>query len=107
MISATRGDFLTYRRWFEAVVGGKDLVLRHTSALECLDMFVGYLNEKKIDVYAMETGEFQSDLCPPGRREGAKGKEGHAYEKIWYSRDDEEEDGLRLQRLVYKGRDGN
>jgi len=41
-------------------VGGKDLVLRHTSALECLEMFVGYMNERLIEVYAKEPGEYEN-----------------------------------------------
>jgi hypothetical protein len=31
---------------------GKDVVLCHTSALECLGQFPGYVNENQIDVYA-------------------------------------------------------
>jgi hypothetical protein len=30
---------------------GKDVVLCHTSALECLGLFPGYVNENQIDVY--------------------------------------------------------
>ena len=60
MITATSGDFLGNRTWFSTVVGGKDLVLRRTSALECLELFVGYLNESQIDVYAKESGEYEN-----------------------------------------------
>ena len=60
MQSVTRNDFPTSRAWFRAVIGGKDVILRHTSALECLELFVGYFNEKDIDVYARETGEYEN-----------------------------------------------
>ena len=60
MISLTSGSFLGNRAWFEAVVGGKDVVLRHTSALECLNLFAGYMDEHRIDVYAKTTGEFEN-----------------------------------------------
>jgi len=60
MMSMTRGEFLTYRAWHRAVVGGKDLILRHTSALEHLELFVGYMNEKQIDVYAKQLGPYEN-----------------------------------------------
>ena len=60
MQSLTRNSFLTCYEWFHEVVGGKDVILRHTSALECLELFVGYLNEKEIDVYAREKGEYEN-----------------------------------------------
>ncbi|MCL1809571.1 MAG: hypothetical protein FWG42_07410 [Clostridiales bacterium] len=60
MTSQTRNDFLTTRAWHMAVVGGKDLILRHTSALEFLELFGGYMREKRIDVYAKEHGEYDN-----------------------------------------------
>jgi len=60
MTSATRNEFLTARDWHEAVVGGKDLILRHTSALEHLQLFGGYIHEKMIDVYAKQSGPFNN-----------------------------------------------
>ena len=45
MITATRNEFLTARDWHGAVVGGEDMILRHTSALEHLQLFGGYLRE--------------------------------------------------------------
>lgn len=44
-----------YRKNFEyykAVLSNKNVVLRHASALECLEMFMGYLSDPKIDVYS-------------------------------------------------------
>ena len=52
MTVLTSNDFLTTRAWHRAVVGGKDMILRSTSALEFLELFGGYMREKKIDVYA-------------------------------------------------------
>ena len=60
MMSLTRNEFLTTRAWHRAVVGGKDMILRHTSALEFLELFGGYMCEKKIDVYAKRPGEYDN-----------------------------------------------
>jgi hypothetical protein len=60
MISASGGEFLGNRTWFESVIGGQDVVLRHTSALECLELFPGYLDEKNIEVYAKARGEYEN-----------------------------------------------
>ena len=57
MMSLTSNDFLTTRAWHRAVVGGKDMILRSTSALEFLELFGGYMREKKIDVYAKKREE--------------------------------------------------
>jgi len=60
MTTATSGDYIGNKLWLQAVAGGRDWVLCHTSALECLELFVGYLNEKRIDVYAKESGEYEN-----------------------------------------------
>jgi len=48
----SRSNYTSNREWFKSVLRGKDVVLCHTSALECLGQFPGYLNENQIDVYA-------------------------------------------------------
>ena len=60
MVSLTSDIFLTTRAWHRAVVGGKDIILRHTSALEFLELFGGYMHEKNIEVYAMQPGEYEN-----------------------------------------------
>lgn len=60
MVTALRGDYIGNRSWFQAVTRGKDWVLCRTSALECLGLFVGYLNERQIEVYAEEPGEYEN-----------------------------------------------
>jgi hypothetical protein len=60
MMSATRNEFLTSRAWHRAVVGGQDVILRRTSALEHLELFGGYVREKTIDVYAKRPGPFEN-----------------------------------------------
>ena len=60
MMSVTSDDFLTTRAWHRAVVGGKDMILRRTSALEFLELFSGYMRERNIDVYATRHGEFEN-----------------------------------------------
>jgi len=60
MMSLTLGSFISVRDWHRAVIGGKDLILRRTSALTQLQLFCGYLNEKHIDVYAKQRGEYEN-----------------------------------------------
>jgi len=60
MVTAVSNEFLTNRAWHRAVVGGRDMILRYTSALEFLELFGGYMREKKIDVYARQHGEFEN-----------------------------------------------
>ena len=60
MITLTSSDFLTARAWHRAVAGDKDIILRHTSALEFLELFGGYMREKTIEVYAKQRGEFEN-----------------------------------------------
>jgi hypothetical protein len=48
------GAYPTHIEWFRNVLRGKDVVLSHTSALECLGLFAGYVNESQIDLYATE-----------------------------------------------------
>ena len=60
MMSLTNRDFLTNWAWHRAVVGGKDMILRRTSALEFLELFGGYIHETGIDVYAKQRGEYDN-----------------------------------------------
>jgi hypothetical protein len=60
IVSKRRNEYLSNRAWFRDVVGGQDLVLCHASALECLQLFVGYVNAKEIDVYAKEKGVYDN-----------------------------------------------
>ena len=60
MVALTSNDFLTVRAWHRAVVGGNEIILRRTSALEHLQLFNGYLHEKRIDVYAKRRGEYEN-----------------------------------------------
>ncbi|MDR1687753.1 MAG: hypothetical protein LBS21_03975 [Clostridiales bacterium] len=48
----SRSSYTSNREWFRSVLKGKNVVLCHTSALECLGQFPGYVNENQIDVYA-------------------------------------------------------
>ena len=60
LTSATSNAFLTNRAWHRAVLSGEDVVLRHTSALEYLELFFGYMHEKTIDVYAKRQGRYEN-----------------------------------------------
>ena len=59
-MTLTSNDFISMRAWHRAVVGGKELILRRTSALEHLQLFSGYMHEKHIDVYAKQRGESEN-----------------------------------------------
>jgi hypothetical protein len=53
-------SYTSNREWFGSVLVGKDVVLCHTSALECLGHFPGYVNEAQIDVYAKESEPYEN-----------------------------------------------
>lgn len=53
-------DYITNRAWFRAVINEEDIILRNVSALEYLQFFVGYFNEKEIDVYAKKKGIYDN-----------------------------------------------
>jgi len=57
MTSKTSWDYTTNREWLRDIVGGKKLILCKVSALEYLELFVGYMKEKNIYVYAKEKGK--------------------------------------------------
>jgi len=60
MISKVSANYEATWKWLMDVVGGTDLVLRHTSALEYLGLFAGWSNETKISVYAKQKGEYEN-----------------------------------------------
>ena len=60
MTTQTSNEFLTLRAWHRSIVGGKDMILRRTSALEHLQFFNGYMHERHIDVYSRQRGEFSN-----------------------------------------------
>jgi len=60
MRTAPRNEFLTYRDWHRAAIGGEDVILCHSSALLHLQLFVGYMNDKTIDVYAKQKGFYEN-----------------------------------------------
>lgn len=59
MVTRQSGDFLTNREWFKNVLD-EDVILCHTSALECLELFNGYMNENNISVYSKKIGKYQN-----------------------------------------------
>lgn len=60
MITRTSDDFLTNREWLSDAVRGKNLILRKISALEYMQLFVGYFSEQNIEVYSLEKGEYDN-----------------------------------------------
>ena len=53
MMSITSTRYLSNVDWLQDVVQGTDLILCGVSALEYLELFNGYVNESKIQVYSL------------------------------------------------------
>lgn len=60
MMSITSTRYLSNVDWLQDVVQGTDLILCGVSALEFLELFNGYVNESKIQVYAKSNGQFDN-----------------------------------------------
>ena len=60
MMSITSTRYLSNVDWLQDVVQGTDLNLCGVSALEYLELFNGYVNESKIQVYAKNKGQFDN-----------------------------------------------
>ncbi len=59
MITRQREDFLTHIEWFQSVIN-EDIILCKTSALECLQRFVGYRRENEIYAYSTHKGIYDN-----------------------------------------------
>jgi hypothetical protein len=59
----SRSNYASHHDWFHSVLSGLDVVLSHTSALECLELFDGYVNESQIDVYAIAPLPYENINC--------------------------------------------
>ena len=60
MMPITSTRYLSNVDWLQDVVQGTDLILCGVSALEYLELFNGYVNESKIQVYAKNKGQFDN-----------------------------------------------
>ena len=60
MMSITSTRYLSNVDWLQDVVQGTDLNLCGVSALEYPELFNGYVNESKIQVYAQNEGQFDN-----------------------------------------------
>ena len=60
MYTNSSEDYISNKDWFDDVVGGECVILRCVSALEYLELFVGYMNENTIDVYAKKKGIYKN-----------------------------------------------
>ena len=56
-------DYTSNRAWFRDVVGNQPIILRSVSALEYLQLFVGYFSENKVEVYALEESSEENIRC--------------------------------------------
>lgn len=60
MKSITSEDYISTVEWLKTVVQDCELILCEVSALEYLELFNGYMNESKIQVYAKDKGQFSN-----------------------------------------------
>lgn len=58
MMTKTSDEYITNCDWLSSNINGDDLILCRVSALEFLELFSGYWNENKIEVYAKNEGKF-------------------------------------------------
>ena len=56
-------DYTSNRAWLRDVVGNQPMILRSVSALEYLQLFVGYFSESKVEVYALEESSEENIRC--------------------------------------------
>ena len=56
-------DYTSNRAWLRDVVGNRPMILRSVSALEYLQLFVGYFSENKVEVYALEESPEENIRC--------------------------------------------
>ena len=56
-------DYTSNRAWLRDVVGNQPMILRSVSALEYLQLFVGYFSENKVEVYALEESSEETIRC--------------------------------------------
>ena len=56
-------EYTSNRAWLRDVVGNQPMILRSVSALEYLQLFVGYFSENKVEVYALEESSEENIRC--------------------------------------------
>ena len=56
-------DYTSNRAWLRDVVGNQPMIMRSVSALEFLQLFVGYFSESKVEVYALEESPEENIRC--------------------------------------------
>ena len=56
-------DYTSNRAWLRDVVGNQPMILRSVSALEFLQLFVGYFSESMVEVYALEESPEENIRC--------------------------------------------
>ena len=60
MFSKFAGSYMSHRAWLEDVINDDSTILCGVSALEYLEMYTGFFNEKLIDVYAKQKGIYEN-----------------------------------------------
>lgn len=60
MKTKSSDQYLTNYEWFADVLNDESVILCYQSALECLELFAGYVGEMEMDVYAKEKGIYEN-----------------------------------------------
>lgn len=60
MYTGTSEDYISNRAWLRSIASKENIILRNVSALEFLELFVGYTYETSIEVYAKEKGKYNN-----------------------------------------------
>lgn len=60
MYTGTSEDYISNRAWLRSIASKENIILRNVSALEFLELFVGYAYETSIEVYAKEKGKYNN-----------------------------------------------
>ena len=53
-------SYISNRDWIREAIVGQDVILRGLSALDYLRLFVGYLEESKIEVFSKSLGPYEN-----------------------------------------------
>jgi len=60
MQTISNRTYLSSREWMRDAIRGEDVILRGVSALDYLQLFVGYLDDGNIEVYATSKGSYEN-----------------------------------------------
>jgi predicted transcriptional regulator of viral defense system len=60
LMTESNRNYMTNIDWFQNVLKEMDVIISHTSALEVHELFLGWMHETEINVYAKEKGPYEN-----------------------------------------------